>query len=827
MLAWLLAVTTAGGATPPERTQTNGDAAVETTILLSRSPGGALRMRTTTTIRLRASDRAVASLLSAPPDSSGAQAALSLLLLRLGIDPPDDSAPRVPLRTSPDVTLDGDTATVTVVRRGVLHYYPSRRGSQLDVLHRWAADRVRADDIRFSLRGPSEPSVAWRLLVVSSVGELVAFRPRPERLGDGPVAWSPPAGQRAVRFDLRPDARMRDYLVSDGDPDLYWISLMLSGAVLPLATMIWLRRGRARHRSSRLAYAWRFAWIGLVAALALLASWWALPPAEVLIENPSLDLVLLLATLFTTMQVLPPVLVFALLLASPWHRRRPLVVSRPLAVGVFTALLGLVAVLLLAFEPHPRGLAFDDPLPNRLQPDPALLDTVAAVFAVGFVLAGVFGVMTALWTALPTDRMRRAVYRQRRLVIAAGLAVTAFVAYEWASLGRRTEASDGLLGFDVSSVARWVPFNVLFQLRGLLAAVGLLAVGSALHALGRGSRGPLLATRGRALAGICLVFAGAVIGTDHLYGARSGFFLPLPALVGGVALWLICSIRPSQAATRALFGAAPERGDLSAANRNALLATALHYENDRRRERRIDAAHASGELDAEETRSRLGDLYPPLPSALRPLTHAQTAKLALSVGPHRTWGENMTSAVRIGTRLMVVPTALFLYLLSTRSRPMGSTDGSPVLWVGSQVALELAIWLGAAATLGALYFHLPGWNGFLKALSLAAVYAVAMSIDTVFGEQPTGDWAFRCALLTAYLVALGLLTDRAALGARELAWQQLARLYRLRSIRVSAAYAVPLIVLALTFAQQLASGDADAGIKQLLESAPSIAQGMR
>lgn len=804
--------------------------AVDVALHLGRGDDGRLLIRSTVALVLPAQDAAIDRLLANVPGSDAYERALGTLRHRIGLETGATAVAASNAREfrsqPPTVRLDRDRAIVTFVRTWSQLRYPLRYRSEPASPPQWSVSTVRSHDVRFLARGPMRPRVIVHVSVRSDVGRIVACAPRPIHFDDQRATWTLRGGAPAVRVDLRPDRKLDEYLTESGDPIANMLTAVASGAAIPLVTLAWWWQVRRRRRID-VRRVRRYAWIGLGTAVAAALSWWAAEPLNHWFEHPLGDWGDAIFAGLLVFTVVPPALVFLALMLTPWSPRRPLPLrSRAVASTLVAAFVLLLSLCLLAIEPHAVNGSFSDPLPNRLQTEPLMVDVAACVFAATFIVAATVGLQRALWAALPTDRLRRTLYRRRWPVRGFTAVLALATLAQWYLIAHEVErAGGGVFGIDASATVRWIPFNVLNQSRDLIDALVLLVVAGLVVGLGADARETSSPRPRWTTVGVCIVFAGAVLGP---YGAYGDLELPLSAIVGGGLLWLLCRRPPGSLGRIAVEGAASTLSpELAPDTRAALLDAALAHELDRIRERSIDDRRSRGEITAAEAHSALDELREPLPPSLGGLSYEETSELALSVGPTNAWSHNAVVAVRLGAKLMVPLLLYFAIVLYRRTDALVGVEGTPALSVVSQISVEIATWLGAAFTLGALYCCLPGRNGVLKGGVLALVCALASLVDVLVGDRPASDWVPRITEITVFLIVLGVWMDATALAGRRLRWRGLARLYRLRSMRVSAGYAVPLVLLTVTFGQQLVTGGVSAGIEQLLEAAPAMLQGGR
>ena len=125
------------------------------------------------------------------------------------------------------------------------------------------------------------------------------------------------------------------------------------------------------------------------------------------------------------------------------------------------------------------------------------------------------------------------------------------------------------------------------------------------------------------------------------------------------------------------------------------------------------------------------------------------------------------------------------------------------------VLTQAAFWLVAAFVFGCLFAELPGRNGVVKALGLAAVFAVAWIVVGTLPVDPDVLPAWLWALeMGLYLVLIGVAMDWKTLHARNVYWRHLLDHYAAGRWQLAFGYVVPILVSAGLIVQQALAGNA-------------------
>ena len=364
--------------------------------------------------------------------------------------------------------------------------------------------------------------------------------------------------------------------------------------------------------------------------------------------------------------------------------------------------------------------------------------------------------------------------------------------------------------------SQFVPVSMTVTFLALLPSLAVVAALPWFKARLSGRPASALQHSDPAIRVVVVLFAGVVIGT----GGRIDYVqAPLAFL-----LWLgIVTI----AVGGFSIAEGSATGPLTKSQHKIILLRMLKGEAARRQAAKLRTeltaagwkdTQSETEANAEQARADclavLGDEAPSTGEANVP-----TWKRALAIGPHDDAWANGRHAARLGM-YAAIPPVMYAWVViidrdGNRFFSARSSDGLFAMLV--QFAGEGSTWLVLAFTFGVLYAMLPGRHALPKVAAFALMLAIGLGLGELLSGNPDDTWAVRAFQMTLFLVAVGVLLDRATLTQHGLAPSDMFTLYRLRDLRFAAGYFPPLALLVLTVVQQLLSGQAEDAVTKTLE----------
>ena len=463
----------------------------------------------------------------------------------------------------------------------------------------------------------------------------------------------------------------------------------------------------------------------------------------------------------------------------------------------------------------------------------AYADAAFAVASVAYVacLAGVGAVAVAALLTAGGPRSGRRSPRQRRAAALVGaavgvaLALQAFgwAAKDWSSFAERYTLVPSWTVVDrrehVVGTALYFP-QLLAGL--LLSLVPLVLLGLIVaHATSwRSSRvrtrfGVEPSARRKLTALAAALFATFVVG---LGGTVLDIEVPLAFVLSFALLRLVLRRRDVVAAD---LSSARAVGTTWARAQDTLLRLANESDVLRRRRRKAYARFVESDDDAATYRHTLDGLDREERDRRRRSGNVAAGRLALALGPRRSWRGNARAALAVAAPLALLPIGFYLY--STQFVEHRGTRGSIGFgYLVQGLLYETAFWLVAAFVLGALYPHLIGRTGALRGAALAGVYAASQALATWILPGRQAPWAFRALELLVFMAVVGIALDARTLRDRGLPWQHLVDRYQARDLRVVASYASPLLVSIILIVAQVRSGHAQNAAVEILKAIPGI-----
>jgi hypothetical protein len=322
------------------------------------------------------------------------------------------------------------------------------------------------------------------------------------------------------------------------------------------------------------------------------------------------------------------------------------------------------------------------------------------------------------------------------------------------------------------------------------------------------------------------LFAAFVIG----YGGQVlGLRAPVAFLFGLVLLRLTLSGKAEKDAACI----AKENGNISdgtpliAAHRRELLHRALSFVNVEHQMSNLVKSFASGALEPAKYHPKRSALSRKAQSLMLGQTSTKSsapplklkecgslAELALMTGPKNSWWENGRLAARLGSKLAIVPIAYFAYVFLT-SGEWSLAAPFAISALVTALIYEVAFWVVAAFTFGCLFPYLPGANGPVKGLVLAAIYVGANAAAALLGITGNSLWEVRSFQLLLFLMVLGAWMDLESVKAVGLHRSDLVALYDLPNTTALVSQVLPLTAALAAVVAQLLSGQTQAATENL------------
>jgi hypothetical protein len=322
------------------------------------------------------------------------------------------------------------------------------------------------------------------------------------------------------------------------------------------------------------------------------------------------------------------------------------------------------------------------------------------------------------------------------------------------------------------------------------------------------------------------LFAAFVIG----YGGQVlGLRAPVAFLFGLGLLRLTLSGKAEQDADRIdeENGNAKDGMPLIVAHRRELLHRALSRNNVEHQLSKLVKSFASGDLEPAKYHPKRSALSRKAESlvlgptstkgsapALKLKSCDSLTELALTTGPENSWWENGRLAARLGSKLAIVPIAYFAYVFLTSGE---WSLAAPFAISGLVTALtyEVAFWVVAAFSFGCLFPYLPGANGPVKGLVLAAIYVGANAAAALIGITGNSLWEVRSFQLLLFLMLLGAWMDLQSVEAVGFHRGDLIALYDLPNTTALVSQVLPLAAALAAVVAQLLSGQTQSATENL------------
>lgn len=454
----------------------------------------------------------------------------------------------------------------------------------------------------------------------------------------------------------------------------------------------------------------------------------------------------------------------------------------------------------------------------ELEPEVTMAPLLGLVSALTVVIATLTGMVLAVARALSGSR-------SARLAAAVAAIVLGAVAVQWASGARHSHTVANadyqfalFTGIDGAHTLAYLAGTFPLSLLGILLGFAIvLLLPAILRVIRSDATTPTLPVASPAGRAVVVLFACYVCGT---YGPLFGFSFPLPAIVGGVALWAWLRFTPCPA----IAPDDPAHGSgLASVTELSRVRDDLH---------RLYGRYREGDLTAAEyarARTRVSEELAELTPDARSWTERigvagmhRSALRAFALGSGDAWS-NALRAVAAGVPLTLIASGLyvFAYLTGRSADDLSSEFG--ILSFLIALASEATMWLTLAFVFGALYPRLPGTVGSIKALSLGALFVAAV-VPALALPAATSVVGISLLLVETFLfcVLLGVLYDLRTVLGEHADWRHILDLYQLRRLRFAVGYLTPIALAIAVLIGQIVTGNAAQGAAQYVQGAPAI-----
>lgn len=485
--------------------------------------------------------------------------------------------------------------------------------------------------------------------------------------------------------------------------------------------------------------------------------------------------------------------------------------------------------------------------PPRLQDYEASGAAIAAEVTASWCLAAltVLGCVSVLWRfaddggLLPPSR--RFPGRRRRLRLrVAGPAVVAWTVVvagchalteerNWQRASWLMDRWDGRYGIDHRNdfvwEAMWSTFSTperILDYSWLLTAVAVLAVLRTWHAPSSASAVTSLTHHpvDRADRLLFLTFFPLAVGLDngyHLAGALAvSLWIPLYTL----ALWAAVTAfaRSAVLAQPLAVSGEPLVTRMGPGARASLLERSRIYRETHADLRRLDQGLSGDQPPIRKEREgELDELHdwpsggaPAAAPAERLPAKVSVVDAALALGPRDDWWANGVRGARFALLPGVPAAVLGAWADWVRAGAWQDTLTDPFGLPGMLLALLywLSTWVGAGFVLGALWRVLPGRRGAVKALPVAAAFALPIGLDALAGwftQEGAANFALYASTMLLVLTITGIAIDLDTFQGERRYWQSrlglLLSVYQMRYYSLQVAYLIAQIIAVITIWQ--------------------------
>ncbi|MGV9941059.1 DUF6185 family protein [Streptomyces sp. NPDC003401] len=485
--------------------------------------------------------------------------------------------------------------------------------------------------------------------------------------------------------------------------------------------------------------------------------------------------------------------------------------------------------------------------PSRLREYEASGTAIAAEVTASWCLAALtaFGCVSALWRLaddaglLPPGRRLPGRRRRLRLRVAGPVVVAWTVALacshalteerNWQRASWLMDRWDDQYGIDHRNdfvwEAMWSTFTTperILDHAWLLTVVAVLAVLRTWHAPTPASAVTSLTHRPVDPADrlLLLTFFPLAVGLDSGYHLADALAVPLWIPLYMLSLWAAVTFFARTAVLAQPFAVSGEPlvTRTGPAARAFLLEGSRTYRETHADLRRLDQGffgdqppvrkEREGELDALHDWPSHGALTGPPAERLPPKVSVVDAALAL--GPRDHWWANGVRGARCALLPGVPAAALGVWADRVRAEAWQDTLTDPFGLPGMLLALLywLSTWVGAGFLLGALWRVLPGRRGAVKALPVAAAFALPVGLDALAGrftQEGSANFALYASTMLLVLTVTAIAIDLDTFHGERRYWQSrlglLLSVYQMRYYSLQVAYLVAQIIAVITIWQ--------------------------
>ncbi|MFD7836241.1 DUF6185 family protein [Streptomyces sp. NPDC059761] len=227
-----------------------------------------------------------------------------------------------------------------------------------------------------------------------------------------------------------------------------------------------------------------------------------------------------------------------------------------------------------------------------------------------------------------------------------------------------------------------------------------------------------------------IFFAVIVVPNYAYYFGFSGYVTTL--VLGIFAAWALLALGQSRSVLeQPAAGDAPLGKMISRTDRSELLRMAHRYRELQARLHRHGAGASTERSEQEAVEQEIDRLDQCLPDGVRPID------LPFAFGPMATWWGNACRCALIACFIGLPATGLMYWLDVVRGDSWSLTveDIGGFLRVVLEILYWQIIWVAGGFFLGALWRDLPGRNGPMKALSVAAAFAVPIGVHEIIAQM--------------------------------------------------------------------------------------------
>ncbi|MGW7646905.1 DUF6185 family protein [Streptomyces bobili] len=373
--------------------------------------------------------------------------------------------------------------------------------------------------------------------------------------------------------------------------------------------------------------------------------------------------------------------------------------------------------------------------------------------------------------------------------------------------------------------ATWSTFNTperILDYSWLLTAVAVLAVLRTCHAPSSASAVTSLAHHpvDRADRLLFLTFFPLAVGLDNGYHLASSLAVSLWIPLYMLTLWAAVTAFARSAVLAQPFAVSgdPLVTQMGPESRASLLEKSRIYRETHADLRRLDQGLSGDQPPIRKERERELDKLHDWPSS-SVLAPAPTERLppkvsvvdaALALGPRDDWWANGVRGARFALLPGVPAAVLGAWADWVRGEAWQDTLTDQFGLPGMLLALLywLSTWVGAGFVLGALWRVLPGRRGAVKALPVAAAFALPVGLDALaswFTREGSANFALYASTMLLVLTVTGISIDLDTFQGERRYWQSrlglLLSVYQMRYYSLQVAYLIAQIIAVSTIWQ--------------------------